>query len=111
LVTFGILIGSSRSNNNNHQTTNMAPSSDESIASFISPEMIELAAKIFQYSSPQQCIYGEALEYAGVPRNYANTEACKSRLRKEVDVMNVYHGVPRFESTKDEFKNRYETIF
>jgi len=47
LGTSNILVDSS--SNNNNQTTNMAPSSDESISSFISPQMIGSAAKIFQY--------------------------------------------------------------
>ena len=108
----GILIDGNSNNDdsNNNQTTYSSPA-NESVASFVSSEFIDAAAKIIQYSSPQQCSYGEALEYVGVPRDYANTVECKSRLRKEIDVINVYHGVPRFKSSKNEFKNRYKTIF
>ena len=84
LVVLGILIGgnSNNDNSNNNQTTHSSLAL-EGVASFVSSELIDAAAKIIQYSSLQQCLYSEALEYVGVPRDYANTEECKSRLRKK----------------------------
>ena len=112
LAALGLLIGSiNNHDNDNNQTTHMAPSDESNGASFISSEMIGAAAKIFRYASPQQCTYGEALEYAGVPREFAVTGACASRLTRDIGIINAYHGAPLFEDTKDEFKRRYETIF
>ena len=112
LAALGMLIiGNSISDDNNDQTTYMAPSSDESTASFISSEFITAAAKIFRYSSPQTCSYAEALKYAGVPREFAITGACISRLTREIGIINAYHGAPRFEQNKDELKERYKAIF
>ena len=89
----------------------MAPSDESSVASFISIETNGAAAKIFRNSSPQECTYAEALEYAGVPRELAITGACISRLRKEIGIINAYHDAPQFGSSKDEFKERYKVIF
>ena len=83
-------------------------------ASSISLELIGSAAKIYRYSSPQQCTYEQALEYAGVPsvpRNFAVTEACKLRLMREINIVNAQHGgLPQFERTKEDYINRYKTI-
>ena len=82
----------------------MAPSDESSGASFISIEMIGAAAKIFRNSSPQQCTLAEALEYAGIPRDYANTEACKLRLTREINIANAQHdGLPQFGTTKGDY--------
>ena len=114
LAALGMLIGSSSSNNNNDRTTHSSPASasaSASAASFISSELIGSAAKIYRYSSPQQCTYGEALEYAGIPRDYANTEACKLRLTRDINIANAHHGAPRFATSREEFKERYKVIF
>ena len=113
LVAFGIAIGGSSINNDdgNNQTTLMAPSDESSGASFISIEMIGAAAKIFRNSSPQQCTLAEALEYAGVPREFAITRVCTSRLTREIGIINAQYGLPQFNLTKDVFKERYKAIF
>ena len=117
LAALGMLIGSSSSNNNNNdRTTHSSPASasasaSASAASFISSELIGSAAKIYRYSSPQHCTYGEALEYAGIPRDYANTEACKLRLTRDINIANAHHGAPRFATSREEFKERYKVIF
>ena len=116
LAALGMLIGSSNSSNssnNNNQTTYMSPSSaSASAASFISSELIGSAAKIYRYSSPQQCTYGEALEYAGIPRDYANTEACKLRLTREINIANAQRdGLPQFGKTKGDYIDRYKIIY